>query len=529
MTIDRKIARTLATVANALFFLTFLGVFTCVVIWGYTATPSKYNPNSPALHLTVIIGFVLITALFVAVNRFLFGREFGDRIKQRLSLDSRRLTTIIIFSVVGIMLLVQCYLGWKLKIFPGNDLKYVEKYAIRFAKSGSFEGLCQPINGGYYIIRYPNNLGLYFLMAFTYRLSYLITGNISRIPLIVINILALNSTVLMTVMLARRLFGNRKALFTLMLCALFTPFYTYTAFYYTDSLSLPFVIGSVYLIDVALSSENAKKKYILLGVSGLVMFFGFKLKGSVIVLVPAILIYLFLRYGIKKAACLALAVIIGFGASYAAYTASFKIAVHIPEELTYKYEMPYTHWVMMGLKAHGGYNKDDSEYSRSFDNKDEVKDANIKVIKARLKKYGVVGLLNHLKKKATWEWEDGTYFISRSINEPVKRCFWHEFVLPDGKFYFGFYSYSCMFLWFIILMMALSGFGAMLKRETDFMTFVRIGVLGLFIFLLIWEGRSRYLFNFSPLFILTAVDGIAGAKGIAAKFSRTSRLKRVKA
>ena len=66
MTIDRKIARTLATVANALFFLTFLGVFTCVVIWGYTATPSKYNPNSPALHLTVIIGFVLITALFVA-------------------------------------------------------------------------------------------------------------------------------------------------------------------------------------------------------------------------------------------------------------------------------------------------------------------------------------------------------------------------------------------------------------------------------------------------------------------------------
>ena len=160
---------------------------------------------------------------------------------------------------------------------------------------------------------------------------------------------------------------------------------------------------------------------------------------------------------------------------------------------------------------------------------DEVKDANIKVIKARLKKYGVVGLLNHLKKKATWEWEDGTYFISRSINEPVKRCFWHEFVLPDGKFYFGFYSYSCMFLWFIILMMALSGFGAMLKRETDFMTFVRIGVLGLFIFLLIWEGRSRYLFNFSPLFILTAVDGIAGAKGIAAKFSRTSRLKRVKA
>ncbi len=498
----------LGAVVNALYFMTFLGVFTCIIIWGYTDTPTKYNPNSPELHITVIVGFALITALFVFVNRFLFGQEFGDRIKQRLSIDSRKITTVIIFSLTAIMLVLQFFCAWKLKIVPDSDLSHVERYAVRFARTGSFDGLCKPIRGGYYLIRYPNNFGLYFIMAFTYRLSYLITGNISRIPLIVINVFAINSTVLMTTLLARRLFGNRKALFALLLCALFTPFYTYTAFYYTDSLSLPFVIGSVYLAKTALSNENKKKKYVLLGACGLVIFLGFKLKGNEIVMVVAVVVYLFLKYGFKRAACLALAVVIGFGVSYAAYSAAFRLAVHIPGELFDKYEMPYTHWVMMGLNGKGGYNREDSRFSNSFANIDEKKAADIKVIKERLVKYGVIGLIKHLKLKATWEWEDGTYFISRSINTPVKRNFLHEFVSPRGRFYFGFYSYSCMFLLFVIMMMFVSGFRAMRGRETDFLTLLRLAVFGLFLFLLIWEGRSRYLFNFSPLFLLISVDGM---------------------
>ena len=42
---------------------------------------------------------------------------------------------------------------------------------------------------------------------------------------------------------------------------------------------------------------------------------------------------------------------------------------------------------------------------------------------------------------------------------------------------------------------------------------MQLAVFGLFLFLLIWETRSRYLINFVPIFILLGLDGIAGFTG----------------
>ena len=39
---------------------------------------------------------------------------------------------------------------------------------------------------------------------------------------------------------------------------------------------------------------------------------------------------------------------------------------------------------------------------------------------------------------------------------------------------------------------------------------MQIALFGLFLFLLIWETRSRYLVNFAPVFILLSIDGIWG-------------------
>ena len=41
---------------------------------------------------------------------------------------------------------------------------------------------------------------------------------------------------------------------------------------------------------------------------------------------------------------------------------------------------------------------------------------------------------------------------------------------------------------------------------------VQLAVFGLFLFLLIWETRSRYLINFVPLFALLGIDGITSVE-----------------
>ena len=84
------------------------------------------------------------------------------------------------------------------------------------------------------------------------------------------------------------------------------------------------------------------------------------------------------------------------------------------EEEAYSYQMPYTHWLMMGLTGDGGFNLDDVKYTQSFPNIDEKKAANIEVIKQRLSDYGFIGTIKHMTNKSVHNtWGDGTYFIFR--------------------------------------------------------------------------------------------------------------------
>ena len=118
---------------------------------------------------------------------------------------------------------------------------------------------------------------------------------------------------------AKKLFGNKQSLLALILCMLFAPYYTYTPFYYTDSLSMPFLIGSVYLFVSAIKSENKYKRYALLVAFGGVVFLGFKMKATVIFALICGLVYVLLKFDIKRVATISLAVIVGFSTVGAVY------------------------------------------------------------------------------------------------------------------------------------------------------------------------------------------------------------------
>ena len=166
----------------------------------------------------------------------------------------------------------------------------------------------------------------------------------------------------------------------------------------------------------------------------------------------------------------------------------------------------------MGLNGVGRYNRADSRYTMSFKNKDEKQKANIREIENRIEEYGTVGLISHTAKKAVWIWEDGTYFISHHIEKPVERNGIHSFVLTEGDNHYIFNIYSCGFQLFLIFMMILSAFKGCIKPKVDKTILLKGLLFSILIFLLIWEARSRYLYNFTPVFILLAVDGLASSK-----------------
>lgn len=65
---------------------------------------------------------------------------------------------------------------------------------------------------------------------------------------------------------------------------------------------------------------------------------------------------------------------------------------------------------------------------------------------------------------------------------------------------------------FILLMICISALKTLVRPEVDEMLLLKGIVFSAFLFFLLWETRSRYLFNMTPLFILLMVDGMDTAK-----------------
>ena len=532
---NNKVAKILNIIFGFLFTVIFVRLLYMILAIGYQNNTERNTYNcSFDDYIKIIITGIVLTFIFSAVYYALHTCQM-HKIRRKIT-DSKKQTRIIIFAGVGVMLVIQLAAAYFLATEPVTDLQVINRYAVSFAHTGNFDLIQKDAQKNFiYMIRYPNNLALMFILSFLYRVGFLITGYVSNYIAVILNTLCINASVLMTALLAQKLFGNRKALMTLLLCMLFLPYYTYTPYYYTDSLSMPFFVGGMYLLFSAIKSETKYKKYVMMLICGVVLMLGFKVKGSVLILLAVAVVYMLLKLNIKKAACLTLALLIGFGSTYAVYTAAYRASNIITPEQEYKYEFPPSHWIMMGLKGYGCYTIVDAEFTGRRDGKDAKIEATTEIINSRIEQRnnrtnGVDDMLTHLDRKSVWTWEDGSYFISHHIDQPRNgRNVLHSYVLNDGENHIIYYAYCCGFQLFLILMMAISAFRSIIRPSVNVNVLFRGVVFAIFVFLRIWETRSRYLYNFTPAFILLAVDGLdAVGRGIDFARGKLSNLKKHK-
>ena len=226
--------------------------------------------------------------------------------------------------------------------------------------------------------------------------------------------------------------------------------------------------------------------------------------------------YLFFKLKFKNFLIVALTVVVGFGVPLFTFNTIIKNSGIITKEQYYDYEYPPTHWVMMGLNTLGGYSPEDSKFTSSIIGKDNKVKAHLEEIKNRIDEYnskditkGEVTLISHLGRKVVWTWEDGTYYITHHIKKPINKYpFLRNYLDKNGKHHFRFVLYCCAYQLFLIFMMSMSGLKAIIEKKLTPTTLFRIVVFFTLVFFSIWEARSRYLFNVSPLFIILAADGI---------------------
>lgn len=514
-----KAARILNRIFQVCFFICMAVVFFGTFFYGYTKrtdtnTFGDLNPKrmlySSTTHLLIYLAAFLLLVFFCVLYCFASKKY---RLKSRGKMSDEKKYRIILFAVVGVMLAVELYLGWEMRIYRSHDLAYVGANSDTFAYTGSFQELRDRISSGedIYMARYPNNFAIMFFLALLYRVWYLLFGTIPLYAPVVVNCIAITASVLFTALIAKQLWGRRKSLFVLVMLVIFSPYYLYVPLYYTDTLSMPFGVLALYWIVLAIKKDKSEriKRYLLLFFSGAMLLIGYKVKGNLAIPLVAAIIYAFAKCKIKEFACIALALVLGFGSFMIMFKAGYSYLNLVSEEDVDHYEYPYTHWVMMGLNGLGGYNKKDSIYTAKIDGKQNKAAGNIEVIKQRVSdQLENHTLVKHFVNKALWMWTDGTYTIPGHLKTYVQRSWLHDIFLRNGKYYKYYFGYASAYQLLLTFLMMISALKGIIKSKIDFTVLLKLIVFGIFIFLLIWEGRSRYLFNLTPVFILVSADGV---------------------
>jgi 4-amino-4-deoxy-L-arabinose transferase-like glycosyltransferase len=469
----------------------FFGILVLVFIMGIARFMNMLNDFkfNIFLNVAIVIGVLAVLAVGVKFYQFL-QNKYADISRKRANI------TLLILSVAVLILQIFCSYMVKTDYPLPTDLRILDKSAQLFCENFDPESLRTEFtltnihdytftqNLWEYFQYYPINIPLLYLLSFCYKL---------HISPILLNTLFLFGTYLLTCFTARKVYSdNFKPLAIAVFSSIFSLFYSYTTIYYTDTMSIFWMILGIYLAICALKAK--RKTYVFWIFSALSLSIGFMIKGTVGIILPAVLIYLILKIkelGWKKVTACG----VTFLFCFLLFVKCFNVAVDKgglhTEESKITYEYPKTHWVMMGLGGHGGYSGDDNAATRAAGNYDEKSAFDNAAIKERITNYTpiefVVFLLYH---KAARTWLDGTYFINQGYLE-------NDFF--NSKIFEVLAETEQFFLY---IALALSFFFGAKREERDFTLLFRIALCGIFIFLLIWETRSRYIINFTPLLLL---------------------------
>ena len=231
---------------------------------------------------------IMSAAYLLAFNRFLQKQDTGKEKK----LD------IMIAVLFFCMLTLQLYLGYILRVTPSNDRNVIFHQAQEIADSGIWK-ISQEWN--YYFLRYPNNRILLLAEAAYFSLIKLFGIKDYLIASIVLNIAAIDASILLTLRLARNIWNKKVAMFLMIGCFLFAPFYLFGPFVYTDTLTLPLVAGAANLYYDFLYGnqqiQQSRSQHIIrqtgyLCALAAALWFGYSLKASIAIILIAIMIHL---------------------------------------------------------------------------------------------------------------------------------------------------------------------------------------------------------------------------------------------
>lgn len=449
----------------------------------------------------------LILLLIIAFNMTVMLVIYRILYKHVSSVE--RYYKLIVASGLIVLFVVNLIMGRVLRFIPIFDLGAVFTGAKNWAATGNFIEHMNPTCYKNYFYYFPNNLGGMAFLFLAFKTASL-CGAVDYFAIATTaNALLIAATVLLTVLICKRLFGITQSIMALIFVLISPPLYMIATVFYTDSLSIIFPVLVVYLYLTYINSNNKTKKILLACIIGLCSALGMLIKFTVVIALIAVVIHHIFTKGIVWSIPIAALSVTVIAVVFTLFNSYFYSA-HLDKAKAEKLNIPHSHWVMMGLGGNGRYNGHDLEFTLSFENKEEQRAAINNRIKRRISSRGFLGIMSLFFNKGIIIFGDGTYALSDFLDDnPINDTSLHSFVLYEGEHY-KIYSYACSGTYFSILFFILaSSYGALIRKRCAKVNMLPLlCVFGIMLFLMMWEVTGRYVVNFIPLIFVSAASGI---------------------
>lgn len=455
--------------------------------------------------ITMILGFGTIF-LFVLFTLYL--------IYQKIEWKGR-MHDLCIWGVLGVLFVIQVIIAIAACTSYGWDVGMVVDSAIQLADSGT-------LSNPSYFAYYPNNVFLLLFYTNLFRIVKILGNPISYLmAAIICNIILVDISIIMLYLCGKKLLGEKRGILPSLFAVPMIGLNPWFLIPYTDTFALSFPIIIYYIYLKFIKNEwKGIPSWFFIGITASV---GILVKPqTIIILIAIVLVEIFSNHlkkeTIIKGITYSLSLLIGFlliSNIFHIYS-NYETSAFISEELKYEREVPFTHFFMMGMNEEtlGSWYTPDVDATQSIIGKDEKMKFNLQVIKQRYQDFGVTGYLSFLSKKAVNIYKDGSfgYGLEGSFNtsDPFRQGKIYE-KIQDVMLYnregYEIYKQLLNAYWVVLLAFFVISVKNIWRTEEKFIDVMKLAIFGLTLFLLLFEGRARYLYHLLPIFILVASDG----------------------
>lgn len=473
-----------------------------------------YDPVS--LILTAAIGLCILIVYIAHSKKF---RQEVDGLKPR--------TEIVLFVCLLIFQLIIA------RALESSGYNWDSQVALNAAASYAFTGHLTAYATHYFALN-PNNIpllcGLGALFGFLHRLGlddFLTAASL-------LSAVLLWCAQLLTYLAADLLYGKRFALITLIFTFILINCSPQVATIYTDTLALVFPVAILYFSLRLARAQRLVTRAAFSAVIGFVAMIGILLKPTVAIALIAVALtgllwLLSAKQPWSKRGAVAASVVplvIAMGLTYFGFQ-SAENAMRIlpfPAASANAGGPPPAHFVAIGMQTtqynnrteYGGYDRKQAEAMASLPTLAQRNDYSIQSIKHTLSSYGPLGYLRFLALKMNWILSDATFYAyGEGTNDQVVFADHsrlagaiRSFLFVGGRNYSLLGNTSQVFWLALLLLIGAQAVltwvrGKVLLRLE--VTLLRLMVAGNILFVLIFEGRSRYLYLYVPCFVVLSL------------------------